>query len=102
MLRSVQNSKKNCVWKSYIWDPAKYANGKNDKNWGSTIDNSFVCDEIIETTKSILKRTVLTKSTSTNFNRKKIINKMKNLYILLTFLVITMELLIAATFIVVS
>ena len=67
---SVQNSKKNCVWKSYIWDPAKCANGKNDKDLGSIIDNSFVCDEIIETTKSILKRTVLTKSTSTNFNGK--------------------------------
>ena len=42
---------------------------------------------------------ILTKTVPTNFNDKKVICNMKNLYILLAFLLITMTLLIATTII---
>ena len=66
--------------KGYIWSLAT-CSCKNGKCLASIIDNSLIrCDEIIETTK-----TVPTKSISTNF------------YILLTFLLITIILLVAVS-----
>ena len=44
-------------------------------------------------------KSILTKTVPTNFNEKKVICNMKNLYILLAFLLITMTLLIATTII---
>ena len=48
-------------------------------------DSMIVCDEIIEEAKAI----------PTNFNEKKVTCKTKKIYILLTFLLITVALLIA-------
>ena len=42
---------------------------------------SVICGEIIETTKSILTKTVSTKDIPMNFNEKKVICKKKNVYI---------------------
>ena len=53
-----------------IWHPARGA-CENGKYLGSIIDNSIVCDEFIETTKSVLTKTVPTKSFLTNFSEKK-------------------------------
>ena len=59
-----------------IWNSAT-CSCKNGKYLASIIADSVItCDEIIETTKAAPTKTVLTKSTSTNF------------YILLTFLLI--------------
>ena len=76
--------------KNYLWNSAT-CSCKNDKYLGSTIGESLViCDEIIEETKTIPTKTIptkpsLTKCTSTNF------------YILLAFLLITIELLMDVT-----
>ena len=71
--------------KDYIWNPATYT-CKNGKYLGSIIDDSVVaCDEIIEAIKAVPTKTVTTKVASTNF------------YILLTFLSITIALLIAVS-----
>ena len=81
----VQKSKKKCVQKGYIWNPAKFA-CENDRYAESTIDDSMIlCDEVF-------------KSITTNFNEKKVICNLKNVYLLLTFLLITMILIIAVTF----
>ena len=65
-----------------IWNPAT-CSCKNGKYLGSTVDDSVItCDEIIETKKAVPTKTVPTRSTSTNF------------YISLTFLSITIALLI--------
>ena len=61
------------------------------------IGNSVICDEIIETTKIIVTKTVPAKSISTNLNEKKVICKMKSFYILLAFLLITATMLIVAS-----
>ena len=63
----------------------------------SIIDNSVICDEIIETTKITVTKTVPAKSISTNLNEKKVICKMKSFYILLAFLLITATMLIVAS-----
>ena len=74
--------------KDYIWNPAT-CSCKNGKYLESIIidDSVITCDEIIEETKSI----------STNSNEKKIICKTKNFYILLTFLLVIIALLIAVS-----
>ena len=55
------------------------------------IDDSVItCDEIIEMTKSIMAKTVQTKSILTNFNGKKVIYKIKIFCILLAILSTTM------------
>ena len=74
-----------CAKKDFIWNPATRTceNGKYLRN---VIDNSLImCDEIIEVTKTALTKTVRTKCTSKHF------------YILLTFLLITIALLIAVS-----
>ena len=70
--------------KYYIWNPPT-CNCENGKYLGSIIDDSVImCDEIIEETQTI----------STYFNEK-ITCKTKNFFISLTFLIITIALLIA-------
>ena len=57
---------------------------KSAQNVECTIDNSVImCDEVITTTKSILLKTVPTKSTPINFNEVNLICKKKNFYFLL-------------------
>ena len=74
-----------CAKKNYIWNPTT-CSCENGKYLANIIDDSVItCDEIIEDTKSI----------PTNFNEKTIICEAKNLYILLTFLLITIALLTA-------
>ena len=69
----------------YIWKPVL-----NGEYLESTIDYSiFTCDDIMETTK-----TVPTEAIPTNFNKKKATCKTDNFYIWLTFLLITISLLI--------
>ena len=47
---------------------------ENGKCIGSVIDDSVImCDEIIEETKNILTKTVLTKTVPRNFNEKQVI-----------------------------
>ena len=44
----VQKSKKKCVQKGYIWNPAKFA-CENDRYAESTIDDSMIlCDEVLQ------------------------------------------------------
>ena len=53
--------------KNYILNPGS-CSCENGKNLGSIIVNSVIgCNEMIDVTKSVLTKTVLTKSTSTNF-----------------------------------
>ena len=70
--------------KDYVWSPAR-CSCKNGKYFSSIIiDESVItCDKNIETTKTVPTKTVPIKSTSTSF------------YILLTFLLITIRLMIA-------
>ena len=75
-----------------MWNSAKCL-CENGKYLASIIDNSVICDKIMETSKGILTKTVPTKSTPTKFNEKKVICKMKTFYILLVFLLITTTLL---------
>lgn len=64
---------------------------ENDKYAGDIANDSFTtCNEITETIKSALIKTVSTKSIPTNFNEKRLVYKIKNLYILLVFVLITM------------
>ena len=86
-----------CVQEGYDWNYA-ICSCENGRYAESIIGNSVIrCDEIIKTTKSILTKTVPTKSTSTNNKEKKLICKMKNFYFLIVFLLITMTLLIAVS-----
>ena len=71
--------------KDYIWNPAT-CSCENEKYLASIIDELVItCDEIMEETKTI----------PTNFHEKNITCKIQNFYILLTFLLITIALLIA-------
>ena len=73
--------------KDCIWNPAT-CSCENGKYLASIIDNSVImCDEIIEETKTI----------PTNLNEKNVLCKRKSFCILLTFLLITIALLIAVT-----
>ena len=65
----MRKSNKICVQKGYILSPAKCA-CKNGKYLGSIIDNPIICDKIIETTNTILTKTISTKIIPTNFNRE--------------------------------
>ena len=51
-------------------------------------DSVILCDEIIELTKTFPTKTTSTKTVPTSFKEKKITCKIKNFYILLTFLLI--------------
>ena len=68
--------------KDYVWNPAT-CNCENRKYLASIVDK-IICDEIID-----LKET--------NFNEEKITCKTQSLYISLTFLLITITLLIAVS-----
>ena len=66
--------------KGYVWNLAT-CNYKNVKYLESIMDDSAItCDEIIESYDD-----------ETNFNEKKAICKMQNFYILLAFLLITID-----------
>ena len=67
--------------KDYVWNPA--INCENEKYLTSIIDK-IICDEIIDVKE-------------TNFNEKYITCKTQSFYILLTFLLITIKLLIAVS-----
>ena len=76
--------------KSCIWNLST-CTCKNGRYAENIIDNSVItCDEVIETTKINLAKTVPSKSIPTNFKEKKVICKMEHYYILLSFLLITM------------
>ena len=73
--------------KNYIWNPATYS-CKNGKYLANIMDDSVItCDEIIEETKSV----------PTNLNEKKVTCKTQNFYILLSFLSVTIVLLIVVS-----
>ena len=76
-------SKKDNIWeKDFICNPAT-CNCESEKYLASLMDDSaIICDEIIDVEE-------------TNFNEKNITCKTQNFYILLAFLLITIELLIA-------
>ena len=94
-----KNPKQHRAYEKYcIWNPATWS-CENGKYVRSTIDDSLItCHKIIDasaksrdkTTKCTSAKTVLT-----NFNGKKVTCKTKIIYILLTFLLITITLLIA-------
>ena len=76
--------KNDCIWSSAT------CSCKNGKYLSSNMDDSVItCDEIIESYDKEIK------IIPTNFNGKKATCKTKTLYILLTFLLITIALLIA-------
>ena len=82
--------------KGYIWNLAT-CSCENVRYTERTVEVSVItCDKDIGTTKSITK-TIPTKSAPENFNEKTLIGKIKNSYILLAFLLITVKLLIAFT-----
>ena len=64
------------MWKNYVWNLST-CNCENGKYLASIMDDStIICDEIIDVKE-------------TNFNKKNIICKTQNFYILLAFLLIT-------------
>ena len=74
------------VKKHYIWNPSA-CSCENGKYLASVIDNSAImCDKVIE---SFDKET---KTIPTNSNKKKVICKTQNFYILLAFLLIIIAL----------
>ena len=79
--------RKHICEKEYIWNPAT-CSCENGKYLASITDDSVsTYDEIIEETKTV----------PTNFNEKKVACKIQNFYILLAFLLITIELLISVS-----
>ena len=91
-----KNQKEHYVCKKdYIWNPAT-CSCENGKYLASIIDDSVVsCDEIIDTTKSILAKTVSMKTVTTKTIPIK--SNSKNFYVLLAFLLITIAFLIAVS-----
>ena len=66
-----------------------------------------MCDEIIEVTRIVTIKTISaiafsTKTIPTNFNEKRVTCKIENFYILLTFLLITISLMIIVSITVAS
>ena len=93
MLTWVQKSKKKSVQK--IFGTLSHENSTCAK--GIIDDLVIVSDETIETTKSIITKTVRARSITINFYEKKVKVKMRNFYISITFLLITMILLITVS-----
>lgn len=89
----MQKSKKKSVQK--IFGTLSHENGRCAK--GIIDDLVIVSDETIETTKSIITKTVPARSITINFYEKKVKVKMRNFYISITFLLITMILLITVS-----
>ena len=78
--------------KIYIWSPSACTCEKG-KFLGSIIgDAVFMDDKIIELTKAIPTKTI-----SKNFNEKKVKCKIENFYISITFLTITIAVLLAVS-----
>ena len=79
--------KKRCV--CHVWNPAT-CSCKNGKYLASIMDDSaIICDEVIKSYDEEIK------TIPTNFNEKNITCKTQSSYVLLTFLLITITLLIA-------
>ena len=97
MLMWVQKFKKKCVRKRWYLESCYMVVVKMADMQKSIIGNSVICEEIIETTKIIVTKTVPAKSISTNLDKKKVICKMKSFYIILAFLLITATMLIVAS-----
>ena len=76
--------------KDYTWNPSK-STSKND------IYLEVIWDEIIKKTKTVPTKTILSETVPTNFNEKMVDCKMKNLSILLVFLLNTRALLITVS-----
>ena len=77
--------------KDYVWNPA-ICNCENGKYLASIMDDSVIkCDEVIEPNDEEIK------TIPTNFNEKNITCKTQNFYILLTFLLVTIILLVAVS-----
>ena len=61
-------------------------------------DSAIICDEVIDSDAKLCpKDDDKRKTVPTNFNEKKVTRKTQNLYILIAFLLITVELLIAVS-----
>ena len=81
--------------KDYIWNPA-LCSFENGRYLVSFMDDSVItCDEIIDAEATSIDEEA--KTVSTNFNEKNISCKIQNFYILLSFLLITIALLIAVS-----
>ena len=92
---SERTKKKNVCEKGYIQYPATCScqNGRYRK---SVTDDSLIgCDEIMEMRKSKMTKAAPAESILTNFNKKKVICKTKNLFTLLAILLTAMTLSIA-------
>ena len=80
--------------KDYIWNPAT-CNCENGKYLASILDNlTITCDEIIDVDAEAKSND---KETKTNLNDKRATCKTQSFYILLEFLLITIEVLIAVS-----
>ena len=78
------DKKRHLCEKDYVWNPGT-CNCENGKYLASIMDDSSImCNEIIESYKE-----------ETNFNKKKATCNTQNFYVLLSFLLITIALLIA-------
>ena len=94
--------KRHVCEKDYVWNPAT-CNCENGKYLASVMDDSAImCDEIIELYEE--DADVEAKSNDevklcnkTNFNEEKVTCKTRNFYILLSFLLITVALLVVVT-----
>ena len=83
--------------KDYIWNPATYS-CQNKKYLASIMDGSAVTfDENIDAGVEAKLNNEETETFSANFNEKNITYKTQNFYILLSFLLITIALLIAVS-----
>ena len=83
--------------KDYIWNPAAccHQNGKYSANIMD--DSAITCDEMIDADAEAKSNDEETKAFPTNFNEKDLTYKTQNFYILLTFLLITIALLITVS-----
>ena len=91
--------KRHVCEKDYVWDPST-CNCQNGNYLASIMDDSMViCDEVIDADTDVeAKSNNEAKSyDQTNFNGKKETCKLQGFYVLLTFLLITLVLLIAIT-----
>ena len=94
----MQNPRKNVCEKGYIWNYAKCAR-ESSKYIARIIEDSvIICDQIIKLERpEKATKTSIRKIIPTNFNKKKVVCKMKNFFFLLALLLITMTLLIAVS-----
>ena len=89
--------KRHACEKHYIWNPAS-CSCENRKYLASVMDDSAITfDEIIDADVEAKSNDEGTKAFPTNFNEKNITHKRQNFYIFLTFLLITIALLIAVS-----